>query len=449
MSWQKLKFNEKYRKFILDALTSTYVVAEGSWRAGKTIAALTIHCIYLDALDTSGLHIIGAESISTARSILLDNPTGFSYKTFFAERAEEKKFEGKDALQIRNSKGKKQILVFVGTSKSNSWQSIRGLTAMSVFVTEANIAHPTFLQEAIGRTISTPKEYRKLLFDLNPKGEMDWFYQDFLNKWQERAEEGEFNLTYEHFTFLDNPGIKEEEKLVIMDEYDKDSVVYKAYILGQRITQVDNIFRLKPHNIKSNLPNPLQYSISVDPGISTSSTVFIAGGIDSENKINIYDFYHHKNGRGIEQKDVKEYTDYAEDLVQFVLKQKERFGVMPKHVFLDTDIAFLRICRTTFMQHNLPSSLLRYALKDKIDDRIKVLSSLIHTGKFVIDKELKMVIQAIEDAVYDSKELEKSGKLVRLDVPRQNKNEINPVDFIDPIDYLVSWAIRVGKGFEF
>lgn len=30
MSWQKLKFNEKYRKFILDALTSTYVVAEGS-----------------------------------------------------------------------------------------------------------------------------------------------------------------------------------------------------------------------------------------------------------------------------------------------------------------------------------------------------------------------------------------------------------------------------------
>lgn len=337
----------------------------------------------------------------------------------------------------------------MGTSKSNSWQSIRGLTAMSVFITEANIAHPTFLEESIGRTISTPKEYRKLLFDLNPKGEMDWFYQDFLNKWQKRAEEGEFNLAYEHFTFLDNPGIKDEEKLVIMDEYDKDSVVYKAFILGQRITQVDNIFRLKPHNIKSDLPNPLQYCISVDPGISTSSTVFIAGGIDFENKINIYDFYHHKNGRGIEQKDIKEYTDYAEDLVQFVLKQKERFGVMPKHVFLDTDIAFLRICRTTFMQHNLPSSLLRYALKDKIDDRIKVLSSLIHTGKLVIDKELKMVIQAIEDAVYDSKELEKSGKLVRLDVPRQNKNEINPVDFIDPIDYLVSWAIRVGKGFEF
>ena len=65
---------------------------------------------------------------------------------------------------------------------------------------------------------------------------MDWFYQNFLNEWQKRAEQGEFNLSYEHFTFLDNPGITEDEKLVIMDEYDKDSVVYKAFILGMRIT---------------------------------------------------------------------------------------------------------------------------------------------------------------------------------------------------------------------
>lgn len=173
MSWKNLKFNPKYREFVLKSLKSTYTVAEGSWRAGKTIAVLTAHCIYLDDLDVEGLHIIGAESISTARSILLDNPTGFSYKTFFAERAEEKKFEGKDALQIRNSKGKRQILVFVGTSKSNSWQGIRGLTAMSVLITEVNIAHPTFLEESIGRTIATSKQYRKLLFDLNPKGEMD------------------------------------------------------------------------------------------------------------------------------------------------------------------------------------------------------------------------------------------------------------------------------------
>jgi hypothetical protein len=129
----------------------------------------------------SGLHIIGGESISTARTILLNNPSGLSYSSFFAERAITKQYEGKEALQITNSKGKEQILIFVGTSKSNSFASIRGLTAMSILITEANLAHKSFIQEAIGRTISTDDKYRKLYFDLNPKAANDWFYKDFLD----------------------------------------------------------------------------------------------------------------------------------------------------------------------------------------------------------------------------------------------------------------------------
>lgn len=144
---------------------------EGSWRSGKTTSLLLSHILYLDDLNENGLHIVGAESIATARTILVNNPAGFSYTDFFAENCEQKQYEGKDALLIVNSRGKKQVLVFVGTSKSNSWQSIRGLTAMSVLITEANIAHRTFLEEAVGRTISTPSEYRRLFFDLNPNSQ--------------------------------------------------------------------------------------------------------------------------------------------------------------------------------------------------------------------------------------------------------------------------------------
>jgi hypothetical protein len=166
---------------MLNSFDSTYNVLEGSWRSGKTTMMLLSHILYLDDLDVSGLHIVGAESIATARTILVNNPSGFSYVDFFAENSEQKQYEGKDALLITNSRGKKQILVFVGTAKSNSWQSIRGLTAMSVFITEANIAHKSFLQEAIGRTLSTPQKYRKMYFDLNPKSANDWFYKEFLD----------------------------------------------------------------------------------------------------------------------------------------------------------------------------------------------------------------------------------------------------------------------------
>ena len=146
-------------------------MAEGAWRSGKTVSLLISHIIYLDNLDTEGLHIIGAESISTAKTILLSNPTGFSYTSFFAERCQTGMFEGKDALRIKNSKGKEQVLIFVGTSKSNSFQGIQGMTAMSVLVTEANLSHKTFLEMAIGRTIATPERYRRLFFDLNPMAE--------------------------------------------------------------------------------------------------------------------------------------------------------------------------------------------------------------------------------------------------------------------------------------
>lgn len=171
MEWSDIKLNNKYRDFILSTLHSTYNVAEGAWRSGKTVSLLISHIMYLDNLPEEGLHIIAAESISTAKTILLNNPSGISYTSFFAERAEKGLYEGKEALTILNSKNKKQVLIFVGGSKSNSYVSIRGLTAMSVLMTEVNLAHPTFIEEAIGRTISTSEEHRRLFFDLNPEAE--------------------------------------------------------------------------------------------------------------------------------------------------------------------------------------------------------------------------------------------------------------------------------------
>lgn len=441
LRWNEIKFTPKYINFIKRAEDATYTVAEGAWRSGKTVAILTAHIRYLDNLPVSGLHIIAAESISTARVILLSNPSSVSYSSFFAERATQKQYEGKDALYIRNKHGKTQILIFVGASKSNSWTSIRGLSALSVLITEVNLAHSSFLDEAIGRTLATESKYRKFFFDLNPKSGNDWFYKKYLEQWQALYEQGRIDLNYEHFIFMDNPGIKPDEKKEILMQYDPESVVYKAYILGLRISQADNIFTLRTYNLSRNLPAPTEYVIAVDPGISTSSTVFVVLG-HNLGKFYVYDIYHHKNGRGIEAKGVKEYSDYAVDLVEFTNKQMQRFGHAPKHILIDNDIAFYRILTNTFRQFNLNPSWVRYATKDRIDDRIRIMSSLLYQGILVIDESLTLLTQAIQDAVYDPKELEQNGKLVREDKPRGGKNELNFADFLDPTDYAISWAIR-------
>jgi PBSX family phage terminase large subunit len=393
----------------------------------------------------SGLHIIGGESISTARTILLNNPAGLSYSSFFAERAITKQYEGKEALQITNSKGKEQILIFVGTSKSNSFASIRGLTAMSVLITEANLAHKSFIQEAIGRTIATDEKYRKLYFDLNPKAANDWFYKDFLDLWQGKSEIGEIMLNYENTTYFDNPALSDEQKLSIKQEYDPESLLYKIYILGQRISQADHVYNIGQQNIIVNPPKPNEYVIVVDPGISSSATTFITQGI-VDDTIYVYDMYFHKSGRAIEGPDVKDYRQYAEDLADYYIAQIERYGFAPTHIFLDRDIAFLRMATEVFRSRDLPHNLLKYAIKDKVDDRIRTMGSLLYKGALKVNSELKLVIDAIENAVYDSDKLDEDGELVRLDEPNPNKEIINYIDILDPIEYANSYFIRRMKG---
>lgn len=438
MNWGDIKVNDKYRKFILQSLDSTYNVAEGAWRSGKTVSLLISHLIYLDDLDVEGLHIIAAESISTAKTILLSNPSGFSYSSFFAERCKAGLFEGKDALRIKNTKGKEQVLIFVGASKANSYVAIRGMTVMSALLTEANLAHPSFIEELVGRTIATSEKYRRLYFDLNPMAEEHWFYKRFLNVWQ--VEDG-VQLNYEHFTFSDNPGLDEEQKQKIYGEYDPESTLFRAFILGERITNADNIFGFYSRNKDTNLPIPDEYVIAVDPGISASSTVFVTLGVANK-KFYIYDYYHHKNGRGLEGDDMKSYPDYADDLAHYVIAAQNRFNKSPVLVYVDQDVAFLRVVNNTFKVYNLPTNIVKYAIKDRIEDRMRIMASLLYQGKLVVDEDLKLVISSIENAVYDSDEIDKNGKLVRLDRPTPDKDVINFCDFLDPIDYALSWAVR-------
>lgn len=441
MSWNDgFKLNEKYREFILDSVNSTYVVAEGAWRAGKTVSILLSHILYLDDLTTDGLHIIAGESASTAKTIMLDNPSGYTYKGFFAERAKEGKFEGKDGVEIINSKGTKQTLIFVGAGKSNSWKAIRGITAKSVVITEGNIANPKFIEEAIGRTNASGDD-RKIIMDLNPKNEKDIFYVGFLNVWIEKASRKELTLTYGHFTYEDNPGLDETEKKKILAQYDPDTLLYKAYILGMRVNQAENIFRLRGYNVVDKANAPMQYIIAVDPGISTSSTVFTVIGLTEQKQIVAYDVYEHKNGSGINNPNAKEYVDYAHDLIDFMEKQELRFGFLPRTILLDNDISFTRQAQTVFQNRGYGKGLLEYARKDKIDTRISNLSALLYRGDFIIEKHNESLIWAIENAEYDAKALEKDGKLVRLDEPKKNKEDLNFCDFLDPTDYAVTYFI--------
>ena len=98
-----------------------------------------------------------------------------------------------------------------------------------------------------------------------------------------------------------------------------------------------------------------------------------------------------------------------------------------------------------FPKAGLNKNMLATAIKDKLDDRIQMMGSLLYQELLIIDSSQTGVISAIQNAVYDSSRLEKDGVLVREDKPSPNIDQKNPCDYLDPIDYALSWATKVNR----
>lgn len=202
---------------------------------------------------------------------------------------------------------------------------------------------------------------------------------------------------------------------------------------------------LREYNKIQNIPKPDEYVISVDVGISSSATTFVTVGA-AQGSLYIYDAYYHKSGREIEGPHVKNVHDYANDLADYYEKTFKEIGRAPSYIYLDRDVTFLRTATEVFRKRELPYNLLKFAIKEEIMDRIKVMSSLLYKKKIFIDNQLDVVIGAFENAVYDSKALDEKGKLERLDEPNPNREILNPIDVLDPIEYAVSHFTRRIRG---
>lgn len=241
-------------------------------------------------------------------------------------------------------------------------------------------------------------------------------------------------VNYHSVSLYDNPGITEEQIKIIKSQYDPTTNEYKSKILGMRVNDTNNVFTLYDHNIVAAhaIPKIEQYIISVDVGVSMSATTFVTMGIGSDRKLYVLDCYYHRNGKEIIN--AKETIDYTKDLTQYYIKTIEKMGFAPKHLFIDRDISFYRILYKHFIAQDLPHSVIKYAIKDKIDDRITTLRNLLYTDKIAVLDSLTVIQDAIQNTVYDQNQFQK-GVLVRFDDTTLN---FNPIDILDPLEYGVS-----------
>lgn len=432
MNWKQIILTSKFGKFIKRSETNTFNVLEGGIRSSKTTTLILAFCRHLEGLKYDTLNLAFAESISTAKVVLQEN-NGLGIRPYFADKATEIKYKGKDALSIKLN-GYTHTVVFVASANSDSYEAIRGMSITTVIGTEINLAHPSFMAEVIGRTLHSRD--RKLFFDLNPTSPGHYIYKDYIDVWVDGSKAGTLQggVNYETTSLYDNPALTDQQKAAIASQYDTTSNWYKSLILGMRINPDENVYTLYDYNIAAEMPKPDNYVIAVDIGISASATTFVCLG-RKDDKLYIYDIYYHKNGKAIEGRNIKQPFDYAKDLAAFYVKQKERFGLGARYILIDNDISFFRIIHQAFTDTAAPKGIVKYALKQEIQTRIIAMTNLLYTGKLVIAKELSLIHEAIRSAKYDKDALDK-GKMTRLD---DTNMDVNPIDILDPIEYAITY----------
>lgn len=231
ISWGR--FGPKHKRYIKRALRSSFCVAEGAVRAGKTIDHCIIAAAYLERCPDK-FHLASGSTIANAK-LNIGVCNGFGLEALFRGRCRWGKYRDNDALFIRTQTGEK-IVIFAGGGKADSYKRILGNSYGLWIATEINEhydcddSRTSFIKVAMARQAAAQEPMT--LWDLNPSSPHHRIYSEYIDRYEA---EGLNGFIHELFTINDNHAISAEQRDAFIARYRKDSVWYRRDILGQRV----------------------------------------------------------------------------------------------------------------------------------------------------------------------------------------------------------------------
>ena len=408
-------FSKKHLLYMGHALRSSFCVAEGAVRAGKTIDHCFIAACYLERC-TDTFHLATGSTIGNAK-LNIGVCNGFGLENLFRGRCHWGKYRDNEALFINTQTGEK-IVIFAGGGKADSYKRILGNSYGLWIATEINEhydsddSRTSFLKVAMARQAAAAEPLT--LWDLNPSSPKARIYSEYIDRYRGEALPG---YLYEHFTIMDNASMTEEQRNAFIARYRPDSVWYRRDILGQRVIAEGLIYEtfadqpeawaisaadFREHYYDKRLKRwSIQYvNIGVDFGGNGSAHAFVAIAITHDWHVTV-----------LKTKRIPAANMTVETLTGHFLA----FGaeIAEKYGRIDTvycDSAEQTIIATFRQASEWPVA---NALKGQIIDRIH-FTELAMTTRFLsyIGGECDSLVTAWSEAVWDQDE---PGKWVRLD----------------------------------
>lgn len=453
-------FSQKYIDYFERSKTSRINVLEGAIRSGKTILNICAFSDYLDNHETGGNFVASGITVGSAWEILAENrghssadgkygtPTGYGLMYMFAGRCKKTKIKNADALVIRNKKGKECRIIFVAAKNKGCTEFIRGFTVSGWIATELE-NHSTeegndFIGFMFGRLLGAPNA--KMFFDLNPSFPTNKMYTDYLDYYGDEDSEGYLGEDYNYLNcnIFDNAALTTEQVEDTLKLYkDKDSVMYRRDILGQRACAQGLIFTLFASNTDSwvvkDLPefiktvSPQFISIGVDFGGNGSNTTFVAT-LFFNNYRGVCIIADDKIDMSSGESDSLEFRDRLQDFLSMVIG----YGLAPvKYIYGDSaDTVMCNDIRYVVKKMRLANQIrVLGSVKRTILERIKAKRVMMSSRHWFVYKNARNVIKSTSTQVWDSRDGHEDERLDNgsVDIDTADAEEYSWSAFMDKL----------------
>lgn len=398
-------FTQNQYDYMQRCFPSWFNVAEGGKRGGKNVLQTLIFCMMLEE-HKNHIHLIGGVSTATARLNILDCD-GYGLLNYFEGRCRPGKYQNRDCVYVQTKTGEKIILIS-GGGKDGDEKLIKGNTYGMAYITEANECHPKFIKEVFDRTLSSYD--RKVFHDLNPKAESNWYYEEILNFHEQKQKENHgYGYNYGRFTIADNLSVTEDKLKEILQTYDKGSVWYKRDILGKRAVAEGIIFKYfadnpEPYIIrKSDLFDEngkcrfrfTMITIGIDFGGNKSRTTYYTTGfLNNFQKLIVL---------GEEKLPICEEVNTLQiqnKFLDFFKLMESQFGYIQECFGDNAASTLIYDLRQTVNENNLRTRM-NGCDKATILDRVRLVDTLLRTGRLWISEDCPGLIKALSELKWD------------------------------------------------
>lgn len=396
------------------------IIADGAIRSGKTLSMSLSYVIWaMQTFDGQNFGMCGKTIGSFRRNVL------FWLKLMLKSRGYNVKDHRADNLVIVSRNGISNYFYIFGGKDERSQDLIQGITLAGCFFDEVALMPQSFVNQATGRC---SVDGSKFWFNCNPDGPYHWFKTEWIDKIDEK------NLIHLHFTMDDNLSLSEKIKLRYISMY--SGVFYDRYIRGLWVVAEGAIYKLfsddpLKHLIQDAKKKYLIINIGVDFGGNKASHTFVASGITRNySEVVILMSEKHKADTTPDQ--------LNKLFIDFVRRVQAVYGEVDSAYCDSAEQVLIRGFKAAVDKHAL-SIKVRNSLKKPIVDRIQLVQALISTNRYFYTKESYTVRDAIQAALWDSKQID----TVRLD------DGTTDIDTLDAMEYSIEkFAKRLVMQFD-